>query len=358
MKNKFYLIFISAIIVLIILFVQNINLASGAYNSGQISWNYHGMWYSKGFSEYIGWKNFMDLFFSTVLGLQVVDVNGTVGLKIVTADGNEVTNTNLVSFDKKSGRLSYSINLTLPLIGIKNILYNISLNNEKNISKIVNTDDYYNKTLQEILLDLSRRGIKVSLIGEKSNITLVPNGTGKFEITYLKNINENDTEPINETVLNYPVNETAEVNTTSNNSQILNTGNRTESTNNTSSISLKILNPQPSNYRVYGFVGETKIFSVDNKDYDKLRWLLDGKLAKENSNFYDFYASEEGKFSVQVIIKKANLSKTNSWDIIIEKKAKETKGFGNVIIYLIIIIIIIAVIVIYILFRKKPSLQA
>ena len=350
MNNKLYLL-------IIFIFVWMIFLVSGSSSSGKISWDYHGSWYSKGFVEYVGWKNFMDLFMSTVLGLQVIDVNGKVGLKLITSEGIESINTNLVSFDKKTGKLSYSINLSLPLIGFKNILYNISLNNEKDINKVVDTDYLYNKTIEEILLELSRRGVKISLICEKSNITLVPNGTGKYEIIYLKNIYENDTRLIIEASSNYSVvNNTTGVNESSNEDIIENKTIINNFVIDSKDINLKILNPRPSNYNFYGYVGETKIFSIDNDDYDKLRWLLDGKLVKENSNFYDFYALKDGKFSVKVIVKKANITKTNIWNVVIGKKSEET-GSENTILYSIIILVLVTIVatVIYILFRKKSE---
>ncbi len=342
-------------------FFQNILFISGASSSGKISWDYHGSWYSKGFIEYEGWKNFMNLFFDSLLSLQVVEVDGKVGLKGINIYGDEFVNTDLVSFNKTNGILSYSINISLPLLGFKEIRYNISLNNEKNLNNIINPNDYYNKTLEYILWDLNQQKIKISLIGEKSNITLVPNGSGKFEINYVKNINENDTKLIiseSSAQLNNSINKSNDIKSNSlNENLVFNSSAIVNDSSVDNELKLEILNPLPVNSEVSMFVRDKKKFSIDNLDYDNIIWYLDGKKVKEDSNFYDFGVLKIGDYALKINIKKGDEVKTKIWNVNVKEKIEESKSIlkDKWFYWVLGIIVILILLIVVIRFRKKSK---
>jgi hypothetical protein len=360
-KRRRGLFFVAALF-LMFLFFQNALLVSGASSSGKISWDYHGSWYSKGFVEYTGWKNFMDLFFDSLLGLEVVEVDGKVGLKGINIYGNEFVNTDLVSFDKQNGILSYSINITLPLLGFKEIRYNISLNNEKNLNRVINPNDYYNGTIEDILWDLNQKNIKISLIGEKSNITLVPNGSGKFELSYLKNINESDTKPIIVSGSSVQTNTSADKKVYENNGLNDSKGFDTLVKANDTQINrdekLEIINPIPASSDISMFIRDKKKFSIDNSDYDSISWYLDGKKIKENSKFYDFSVLKVGDYVIKINVKKGDEIKTRVWNVNVKEKIEKSKSIlKNKWFYWImgIIIVLIILMVVFMIFRKDTS---
>jgi len=361
-----------AIIFLCLNFINNVD-ASG---SADISWDYSGQWYSGGFSDYFGWKNFIDFFINTMLDVRIVEKDNKIGLATKDPLGNEHINTDLVSFDKNTGKIIFAMEFTLPSGKKKYIQYNGSINGDYNISKFFDYNKYLNKSLRDLLYDLVSKNKKIKFDGELSNITLTPapgfSATNpKINITYEKNIpEENYTSDI---PLNIEENSSANLsilsNTSSENQSIANIGffeelNESDlevtSSGNDSQIPtivFRIINPQPNKTKISVLVGEYQDFSIDNEDYDSIKWSLNNKIVENKSNSYNFKSLTKGEYSLNVEIKKGSSKKIYNWRIsALEKQNNKTSSNLPLLITgIVIVLIILGVIVFFILRKKNPQ---
>jgi hypothetical protein len=370
MKKSLILI---VIIFLSLNFINNID-ASG---SADISWDYNGQWYSGGFSDYFGWKNFIDFFINTMLDVRIVEKDNKIGLSTKDPLGNEHINTDLVSFDKNTGKIIFAMEFTLPTGKKKYIQYNGSINGDYNISKFFDYNKYLNKSLRDLLYDLVSKNKKIKFDGELSNITLAPDpdfsaSNPKINITYEKNIiEENYTSSIpSDAEKNSSSNLSLFSNNSSENISIsdigffeeLNESNSEVTTlvnsSQTQTVVFKIINPQPNKTKISVLVGEYKDFSIDNQDYDSVKWSLNNKLVENGSNSYNFKSLIKGDYSLNVEIKKGSVIKINNWRISVLEKQNNDKKSSNLpvlIIGIILVLIILGVIVFFILRKKNPQ---
>ena len=45
-----------------------------------IRWNYNGQWSSSGFSDFLGWKSFVNFFINVMLNTKVIEIDGKLAL--------------------------------------------------------------------------------------------------------------------------------------------------------------------------------------------------------------------------------------------------------------------------------------
>jgi len=343
-------------------------------SSADLSWDYKGQWYSGGFGDYFGWKNFVDFFIDTMLNVKISEKDGKIGLTTTDPLGNENTNTDLVSFDKNTGKLKFAMEFTLPSGKKKYIEYNGSINGEYNISKFFDYNKYLNKSLGDLIYDLLEKDRKVTFVGEMSNITIAPSNdfsstNPKMEITYEKNLGENYTSPIpldtaensstaqnysTSSSSNYTVNSSISFFEEKNESEQVG---KIENKTLTNDIIVRIINAQPNKTKLSIFIGGEKEFSIDNTDYDSIKWYSNNKVMENNSNAYTFRGISKGDYTLKVEIKKAGITKSTVWKIsVLEvEKIKKNVNWTLIIGSLIVIAVIVFGIIFFILNKSSGT---
>ncbi|MFA5856633.1 MAG: hypothetical protein WC867_04695 [Candidatus Pacearchaeota archaeon] len=330
---------------------------------------FKGEWYTKGFLQYFAWKGFVNAFATTILNMKIVDAEGSIKLGFTDSEGNQHLSDNSIGYNKNTGELSYEANISIPGGEFKQIKYNINFNNQKDIRKFINPNDYYNKTLKQLVSDLIGDKINITFSGVNSNITFTPSKNStktnpQFDIIYTKNKLEVDTKPVEETsdeenVILPPV-----INNTNNaaiqpyenlSSEVeIEPSNENDThvifVNNISKPKLEIINPNPKNTKVSMYSTENKLFSIDNNEYDSIKWYLDSKILSENKdvNVKDL---KKGNYEIKVIIKEGNQSKSKVWKLeVLEKQNKDKSLYFYI---LIIILVLLIFFIIFYFFRRK-----
>ena len=349
-------------------------ILSSQVTAGNLQLNYNGQWYSGGFGDFSGWKNFVNFFIDTMLGVKIVEVGDKIGLVTTDPWGNENTNTNLVSFNKNTGALTFLMDVPLPGGKIEHINYNISLNGDYNISKYVDYTQFLNKSIKDILVYVGKEHLKIKFVGNYSNVTVIPTeefteANPSFNVTYEKNQPGNYSSPI------IPENNSSSFGTlseNSTNSNVNNTQNITETENLTENsyggstsgknnskkedLEFKIINPMPNASKIFMNLSEKRVFSIDNVNYDTIVWRLNEKIVKEKSNFYEFFATESGNFRLSVEIKRESVIKTNIWRVSIASEEKNNNELiKKVIIVLGLVVLMLIVLGVFMYFKKNQT---
>ncbi|MDP2925445.1 MAG: hypothetical protein Q8N99_03670 [Nanoarchaeota archaeon] len=319
---------------------------------------------------FTNFNEFLSALINHVSDYRITYISNKIGLSMDDQFGQETLGNLSINLNNSSGNLGFSLDFKLPTSNLKSIRYNIKLNDDYNITNFIDPDFYYNKTIKQLLVDLLNRNIRISLVGEKSNVT-ISKGEGytsdnpKYKIEYVRNTNDslepvlgnyniqstNDTNNTNTNIT--PVNQGNNQNTVNNNSQNTTSIIFSNNTINNTQIVFKILNPNPSNYRINLKTGELKEFSIDNEDYDTIKWYVDNKIINKVSNKYGFKSVKKGEFDLKVEIKKSTVTKSNSW--IITVKEPEKKKSSKIYLYIIIFIILILLVIISIILIKRKS---
>jgi len=330
--------------------------------------NFSGQWYSKGFSSVSLWKSFVNQFVSTIFKFKVVNENGNIKFGLKDESGVEYFFDSPVKYDNTTGELRYATNIDIPGIETKEINYSIKLNGENDLRKTLNPEDYFGRTIGEIVKDVLSKKIKIEMAGSRSNITVTANKNFNLDnpimdVNYQKNINENFTSPIieesgrnlivsnltnrsNQSLENNSLNLTSE-------EDIINM-----SIDDTLEKEYEIRNPVPALEVVIIFVNETKTFSIENSKNDSIKWYLNEKLMKKDSQTYSFKALKIGNYSIIVEIKEGLPHQRFFWDV--EVKVRETiKGGNNLWIWIGagLGIIVLIVCIIYFLKKRKNNLE-
>jgi hypothetical protein len=288
--------------------------------------NFNGEWYSKGFSSVSFWKTFINQFVSTLFNFRVIEDNEKIQFGIEDEEGNEQIFDSPVKYNNNTGELSYSTNINILGMEIKEISYNITLNGEKDLRKIIHLEDYFGKTIGEIVNELMSEKVKIGLVGVRSNITLTANKNFSLEhpiidVNYLKNIKENFTSMIiEESSEETGTNQTGNLddsNRSTNTSLNLQKDKQIEYQIQTNSISyeLEIINPKPFLKNISMFVNETKTFSIENPKNDSIKWYLNEKLMKKDTKSYSFNGLKKGDYVLSVKIKEGLKSQGYIWNI-------------------------------------------
>jgi len=350
----------------IIILITSITMVS----SGNVVFNAGGEWYSTGFSTYAKYRGYIESFLGALMEVRVIDSeDGSIWLSSRLPDGTEFLNNKTLKYDNKTGSLNYHLEIDLPWGETKVIDYNLTINGSYDFSKYLKLLNYSNKTIEDIILDLRKKDLDFVLVGKNSNITLETSGDGPFSLTYERNIEDNESSPILEeydtemdpSVIKYyegtnsTIGNSSSLNNSTNSS--LNQSNGHNSNLNTSdNDKLVIINPQPSNTKMNISLDATVSFSIDNKDYDKVYWKLDGKIVKENSSSYKFDPLKVGTFKIEVDVRRKNEARTNTWSVgVSQKKGTSSVNWGMMGIIFGIIALIILVLVWFFVIRTRKS---
>lgn len=353
----------------------NFLISASADNSAAdyIATGYKGEWYSRAFSSFWSWKSFTDALINSLLKFIIIEKDNSYGVMLKTEFGEEFRTPYLAHFDPATGEISGTLNYSLPNGDGKVFSGKVLINGQSNISKFVNLKNYINKSIKDLILYGITNKLTVSFVGNKSKTTVSvhPNSTVELPrviINYEK-FKQGDTSPI---PMNYeaqeinntnPINETVETPT-----QVLsNVGGDTNQstakienkTNGTAGENLSIINPKPSE-DVGIFINETKGFSIENSNYDSVKWYLDEIEVKKDSKFYDFKGLKKGFYTLNVEVKKDSKTSNHFWNIEVkekEVKKEEKKGLGIWfwIIIIILMFIIIAAALYFLKIRSKPN---
>ncbi|VVB78674.1 Uncharacterised protein [uncultured archaeon] len=368
LKTKISILFLIGLVLFL-----NILVSASADNSAAdyISANYKGEWYSKGFSSFWGWKSFADTLVNTISKFTIIEQDNSFGVMLKDSSGNEIARTPyLVHYDPLTGEISGTLNYSVNGVS-KNFTGKVLVNGDSNISKFIDPKSYVNKTIKQLVLDGIAKKLKVSFVGKESKTTISPDPLSTPEnpmviIEYDK-YKSGDTSviPANYSALNEDpaiINE-SDTNTTqtssaqNNSNQIVIVSNQTagNETNKTKIVNLTIINPLPALGKISIFVNETKLFSVDNKDFDTTKWYLDNKEVKTNSGYYEFRGLKPGNYNISIEIEKSSEIRNHFWNVEV-KKIETTKEKSMNWLPIIIVIIVVAIIlilgVIYFLKRK------
>lgn len=360
------------IILIIILLTLGLFYVSAA-EYASIDWNFKGQWPSGSFGDINVWHNVVDLFITVMLNTKIVHSNGHLALSTLDNLGNEKILDGLAHFNNETCELKFGMNFSTP-IGVKSeLVYDIAINGDKNICHFKDYQKYINQTLREVLLDLGAKNANASFTSKNSNITLTPGQNydvnhPKFDVTisFPKN-NNYDLIPdsTNYTSVNLTTLSLTEINlTTIQNityvSRVKEIPEENESgngnnTKKTTTITLEILNPDPKNTSVIMNLGDRKAFSIENTDYEVIKWYLDGSVVENDRNKYEFRAVKEGSSKLKVEIKKETLTKSYTWSIRVGEEKK--KAPVNLIIFVLIgVVIILAMFIIgYFIFKKSSG---
>ncbi|MBS3078966.1 hypothetical protein J4218_02490 [Candidatus Pacearchaeota archaeon] len=318
--------------------------------------NFYDEWYSTGFSSPELWMIYVETFANFVMNFTIVENNGTVTLVLLDSYGNPLITTNWVNLNE-NGSLEIIMNVTLPN-GKSELNFEILLNNQSNILKYVNPEDYYNKSLGELLDDLADAGVNISFSENTWNALIVPkeneNGT-YFEVYYKAKPNQNFNSPIISNNTNGSTNNSTNNNQSYNNindfldeSDNQNTVNGTNNENNASN--LEILNPFPKENKVVMFVEDNKRFSIENEDYDSIKWYINSKVQDKKLSYFEYIALKEGNFTIKLELSKGRIVKTKTWQVEVLKK-EENKSF----LFTIIIFVIILLVIVLFIYKKLKS---
>jgi len=332
--------------------------------------SYRGQYYSKGFLSEGSWEIFVTTTMKLMVKWHLVATDtGDLNIVVKDSDGNQYPTNLKVNYDPKTGQVWFGFNMTLPSGEKKNILYQILFGNEKNLTKYIKVEDYYNMSIEDILFALRDKVPNIRFVGERSNITINydPNSTDGVIVDYEKNIAENFTSPLGTMGISSTnsTNTSAGNNVTNLSSDISDSsqdsgGDRVEN----SPPELTVLEPSPKETIISVKVNETQKFSIENNNNETITWYLDGKVVKNNSHGYDFKSKTPGTFNVKVEIKKdfitgifGKLTKTaqNSWTVKVSSKATAaTTPKKPWIIYMVLgLVILIFLIAIYWIMSKR-----
>lgn len=347
-----------------------------------INWNYNGQWASSGIGDFSGWKTFVDFFINVMLNVRVIELNGHLALSSSDNLGNERIAEDLINFNNETCKLNFGMNLTLPLGIVQRVDYAMRLNGNYNICEIIDYRKYINKTLRDILIDAGSKNITVEFIDKDGNITLIPEknfstSNPKFNMTYrhinngnyplipapVENTGETsltqvdlfDSGLIQNKSLNISLGQNNPVNNSNNPINNSNINKSVNGTNNRGLEDYKIINPEPKNANIQVFVSERKMFSIENTDYQTIKWFLDGKVVENEENKYYFKKIEIGDYKLKVEISRDSIVKSNLWNIkVVENKKKFP--FGMIIFVLIGIFVFLGIIIIsYYVFKKNSE---
>ena len=106
-------------------------------------------------------------------------------------------------------------------------------------------------------------------------------------------------------------------------------------------------------------VGENQIFSIDNGQYESIKWYVDSKLIKEGVVSFDLNDFESGVYVVRVDVIKGTSGDSNTWNVVItgDRLIEKIGISGAEIIFYVFLtvlsIIIILVVRLFILEKKK-----
>ncbi|MEK6859376.1 MAG: hypothetical protein AABX54_01045 [Nanoarchaeota archaeon] len=326
--------------------------------------SYEGQWYSKGFSDFYVWKTFVDTVINTVAKFIIVEKNNAFGLMLRDGNGNEVRTPYFGAYNTATGEMSGSIDFNLPN-GEKKVFSGMVLvNGQSDLRKFGNVRDYINKTIMQLILDGIKNKWKVSFVGNKSKTTISPGVNAsaqnptvlinyeKYKVgdtslvpkNYEAESVENVTMPSNYVIQNYTQVTVNQINITNVSNNYINqiTINQIND-----SGGLEIINPNPISGEISILINITERFSVENSNYDSIKWYLDEKEIKKNSKFYDFKAVRKGNYSVKVEIKKILQTAEHLWGIEVREPVKVVeKSKSNAWIWILMGIILIIIVVI------------
>jgi hypothetical protein len=336
-----------------------------------IRWNYNGQWSSSGFSDFLGWKSFVNFFINVMLNTKVIEIDGKLALSSSDQLGNQKIAKDLIDFNNNTCKLNFRMNVTLPLGTIEKINYAMTLNGNSNICEVIDYRKYINMTLRNILIDAGSKNISVKFLGNGGNITIVPEkdysvDNPEFNMTYV-HINDgnyplipnltNDNGLTNLTnrglfeldlsnngnIINVSVNKSVivEKNDSSSGSNV---GIEEDSLNKSIIKEFKISGMSPENANINMFVGEKRTFSINNTDYKAIKWYLDGVLVENMKNKYEFRGLKEGKYQIMVEVSKDSEIKSNLWHINVF--SNENKLPGGLILFIVIGLFVLLIIII------------
>jgi hypothetical protein len=116
------------------------------------------------------------------------------------------------------------------------------------------------------------------------------------------------------------------------------------------SAGLRIRVPRPYSNESAVFVGEERIFSIGNEDYEAIEWSLDGQIESNQDKIYSFKKDIPGNYTLQVIIYNQSENASKNWNIEVIEDDLQIVAFdvGTVVFYsLVAILIIIFLLIIY-----------
>ncbi len=314
------------VIVIILIFANMVFVNAEQYQD--IRWNYNGQWSSSGFSDFSGWKTFVNFFINVMLNVRVIEIDGKLALSSSDQLGNQKIAKDLIDFNNNTCKLNFRMNVTLPLGSVERIKYAMNLNGNSNICEIIDYKKYINMTLRDILIDVGSKNITIKFLGNGGNITIIPEtnysiNNPQFNMTYV-HINDGDyplipnltsnngsTSLTNRGLFELDLNNNGNiVNVSVKNQNSVpgevdsnpNTVIKNNSLNKTSAKEFKIIGISPENTNISMFVGEKRTFSIENTDYEIIKWYLDGNLVENMKNKYEFKGLKEGKYPIKVEI--------------------------------------------------------
>jgi len=121
----------------------------------------------------------------------------------------------------------------------------------------------------------------------------------------------------------------------------------------------RIINPRPSASLITIFTGDNKTFSIDNYDYDSIKWFFDGKLVSIDLNSFEVSDLSIGNYTVKVEVIKGSETIGRAWNLIVEETEEgrvRVFELGTVIFWAIIaILVIIIMLVVWLLLIEKTQ---
>ena len=337
---KYNKILLSILIGFSFLFLFNRSVIN-SLEDNPLKFAYGGEWYSKGFGSFWSWKGFVETVIETVSKFTIIEKDNTFGLSLSGFNTSYFGN-----YNPNTGEMSGSLNFSgLPSGEGKVFSGKILVNGESDLRKFGNPRDYINKSIKQLILDGIKNKWRVSFVGTKSKTELSPGPNATVEnpvimVNYEKyqgsdtsavplNYEIEGSENIN--IENYSVENITEIVSNIGNVSNISTNENQTIQNQTEIIqtNLSIINPKPSYNNVSIFVNETKTFSIENTDYDSIKWYLDEKDIKRNSKSYTFKGLKQGFNEIKVEVKKASEIKSYGWSVEVkEREIIKEKGIN------------------------------
>lgn len=366
MKRELVFVLISFIVLNLVIFQS----VFGASNLKDIKWKYEGEWYSKSFGSFFIWKNFVEAGIIIASKFTVIEKEDKYGLMLKTESGYEYKTSYFVNYDELSGEVKAFVNYTLPSGELKILNGSILLNGKQDVREFLDPMIFINKTLGEVIFDLIERNLNLSFVGKESQTSIGydPKSTPESPILIIdyKKIIKDDTSPVPENYTSESERNISEIES----SNILSgveglPTERSEGDNEKSEMiedkeneplskdNLEIINPKPNLGKVSIFLNEKEQFSIENSNYDFIKWYLDNEEVKENSKFYEFMASEIGNYEIRVEIESESEIRGHVWEIRVKPLGISEEESSNWFIWTIILLLVILFFVGIVYFLKK-----
>lgn len=296
------------------------------------------------------WKQFVNMFMISMFDYKLIKNEDEYSLTIDDDFGKERMKNFKISYDKNSGKASFSLDFILLDGTKKNIDYKIYIDSKDNINHYFNPDDFINKTLVDLLIKLLNDNRTIKLVGERSNLT-IQQGTAFSEsypdISLAYDKANLSIDPINNTTI-----EQDNI-TISNNSE-----KKDEKPDSNLQLvktkELKLINPKPSEYKIILKEGQEKEFSIENDDVD-ISWYLDN-VKISDIGIVKLSDLDAGDHILKVEIKSNDQVKSTTWKITSLTTSSQPNKKNYIIFIIIIVLVLLISIIIYLLFKRKEKI--